>query len=59
MNKRIALRGKKINKIEYIGVPLSYDEIKRRQKIVDENKIKVLSNTSGIPLNILKIFFPD
>lgn len=49
MNKRIALRGKKINKIEYIGVPLSHDE----------NKIKVLSNTSGIPLNILKIFFPD
>ena len=59
MNKRISLRGKKINKIEYIGVPLSHDEIKRRQKIVDENKIKVLSNTSGIPLNILKIFFPD
>lgn len=59
MNKRIALRGKKINKIQHTGFPLSHEEMKIRQQIEDKNKVKVLSITSGIPLNILQIFFPE
>lgn len=59
MNKRIALRGKKINSIQRAGYALSHEEMKRRKKIEDKNKVKVLSITSGIPLNILKIFFPE
>lgn len=32
MNKRIALRGKKINKIQHAGYPLSYDEMKKSNR---------------------------
>lgn len=59
MNKKIVLRGKKINSIQHTGYPLSHEEMKIRKKIEDKNKVKVLSITSGIPLNILQIFFPE
>lgn len=57
MNTLLALKGKKTNKMEHFGAPLSYDEIKRKQQKIENCQVEALSNISGISLNILNKLF--
>lgn len=57
MNKLLVLKGKKTNKMEHAGAPLSYDEIKRRQQKIEDCQVEAFSNISGMSLNILNKLF--
>lgn len=53
MNQILPLKGKKINKLEHIGSPLSSEEMARREERINEIKMEAIAYSSGVPLDAL------
>lgn len=57
MNKIFPLKGKKINKPEHIGPPLSTDEMARREERINEVKMEAMSYCLGVPLDAVRAVY--
>ncbi len=57
MNQIFPLKGKKINKIEHIGSPLSSEELARREERINEIKMEAIAYSSGVPLNAVRAVY--
>lgn len=55
MNQIFPLKGKKINKIEHIGSPLSSEEMALREKRVNEIKMEAMSYCLGVPIDAVRV----
>lgn len=57
MNQIFLLKGKKINKIEHVGPPLSSEEIARREERINEIKMEAAAYSSGVPLDNVRAVY--
>lgn len=57
MNQIFPLKGKKINKIEHIGSPLSSEEMARREERINEIKMEAIAYSSGVPLDAVRAVY--
>lgn len=57
MNQIFPLKGKKINKLEHIGSPLSSDEMARREERINEIKMEAIAYSSGVPLDAVRAVY--
>lgn len=57
MNQIFSLKGKKINKIEHIGPPLSSDDMARCEKRINEIKMEAIAYSSDVPLDVVRVVY--
>lgn len=57
MNQILPLKGKKINKLEHIGSPLSSEEMAQREKRINEIKMEAIAYSSGVPLDAVRAVY--
>lgn len=57
MNQIFSLKGKKINKIEHIGPPLSSDEMARCEKRINEIKMEAIAYSFDAPLDVVRVLY--
>ena len=57
MNQIFPLKGKKINKPEHIGSPLSSEEMARREDRINEIKMEPMSYCLGVPLDAVRAVY--
>lgn len=59
MNQIFSLKGKKINKIEHIGFPLSSEDMAHSEERINEIKMEAIAYSSGVPLDVLRAVYTN